>query len=477
MEAVPSGLCHDSRLFKEGDLFIAIRGNQFDGHLFVAEACAKGASGVVVEDDRVVPLKYKGAVVKVKSTKEVVAPLAARYHNYPTEKLVTIGVTGTNGKTTTTYMIESVLAEEIPCAVLGTVDNHFKSEKLSSTHTTPDALDLQKMLAHFYDLGARAAALEVSSHALALERVNLVHFDVGVFTNLTRDHLDFHKDMESYFQAKAKLFFNSLRLSSKKSKRAVINTDDPYGAKMQNPEIPTWFYGLESGDIQIVKYQLSLGGSLARIKTPSGDVEVKLPMIGLHNLFNAMAAIGVGLHLGLKLQIIAERLDKLKQVRGRLEKVSSSSPVHVFVDYAHTDDALRNVLEFLKNLRKKLDQKFKIITVFGCGGDRDKGKRPAMMQAAEKFSDLIFVTSDNPRTENPESIINDILTGATPTKIADGIISVEPDRRLAIHKAIARASAGDVVLIAGKGHEDYQIVGTKKLPFDDIKVAQEGLSQ
>ncbi len=472
-----TGICHDSRVFHAGNLFVAVRGHQFDGHLFVSAACDLGASAVMVEDDHMVPSKFKGAVIKVKNSRKSIDVLASRFYNFPSEHLFVVGVTGTNGKTTTTHMIEAILNPELPTSVMGTIDYHFGGHVSASTHTTPDALQIQKYFSEWVKMGAKAVAVEVSSHALSLNRVDSVQFDAAVFTNLTRDHLDFHKTMALYEQAKSKLFSEVLVKSIKKSKRAIVNGDDPHAFSMMSREVPTWTYGLRSGDIKILNHKLTLDKSEMTVQTPCGVTTVELSMIGLHNLYNAMAAIGVGLHAGMDLKNISEKLSYLKSVRGRLERVDAPhSSIRVFVDYAHTDDALRSSLTFLKDLRAQSGEKNRIITMFGCGGDRDRGKRPLMMKTAESLSDLVIVTSDNPRTENPESIIDEVLAGATPMRIADGIILVEADRRKAIALAIKKADPGDVVLIAGKGHEDYQIIGTKKFPFDDLKIAMEALN-
>ncbi|MDZ4678026.1 MAG: UDP-N-acetylmuramoyl-L-alanyl-D-glutamate--2,6-diaminopimelate ligase [Oligoflexia bacterium] len=470
------GICSDSRHFQPGDLFIAVRGHQFDGHLFIGEACEKKASAVVVEDDRVVSVRFAGAVIKVNNSRSAVDVLAANFYAKPSENLFVAGVTGTNGKTTITHMIEAILiANKMPTGVIGTINNHLGKSVVASSHTTPDALELQKLLAQWITAGAKAVSIEVSSHALSLMRADSVHFDTAVFTNLTRDHLDFHKTMNDYIKAKARLFKELLKKSKKKNKRAIINIDDPHWESMM-PDVPTWKYGLDKGDIKAENINLSFDGTIFKAITPNGSVDIHLQMIGRHNISNALGAIGVGLHAGVLIQTIAEALSKLEGVKGRLEKVASKSGIHVFVDYAHTDDALKNVLSFLKNLRDEKSPNARIITLFGCGGDRDSGKRPLMMKAAQSFSDLVVVTSDNPRTEDANEIIEDILGGASAQSLVTGEnVIVEPDRRHAIELAIRKAKPGDVVLIAGKGHEDYQIIGTKKHPFDDVQVAREYL--
>lgn len=468
-----TGICHDSRHFKEGDLFIAIRGNQFDGHEFIDEAVQKKASGLIIENDKKIPTSYKGFVLKVPNSREVVDSLASTFFDSPSSKIFLAGVTGTNGKTTTSHMIEKVLSQKFPTAVMGTIDYRFQNHSLPSSHTTPDAIQTQKILHDWVNQGAKAVSMEVSSHAMALHRVDSLQFDVAVFTNLTRDHLDFHITMEQYEQAKARLFQFILKKSQKKSKRAIVNGDDPHCRAMICKEIPAWIYGKDVGDFHLEGYKLTLDYSEFKLATPAGKMDFKINTIGMHNIYNAMAAVGVGLHAEISIQQIAESMSQLSFVPGRLQRVHAAGNKRVFIDYAHSDDALKNVLTFLKNLRDQDSPQNKIITVFGCGGDRDKGKRPLMMKASQSFSDFVIVTSDNPRTEDPESIINDILQGAIPARVADGEIQVEIDRRKAIELAIQKADSGDVVLIAGKGHENYQIVGTQKLPFDDYKIAKE----
>ncbi|MBK9294577.1 MAG: UDP-N-acetylmuramoyl-L-alanyl-D-glutamate--2,6-diaminopimelate ligase [Oligoflexia bacterium] len=472
-----SGICHDSRFFKEGDLFVAIRGSQFDGHEFIDAAIQKNAAALVVEDEKRIPSFYKGFFLKAQNIREVVDKLSSKFYDFPSSKMFMAGITGTNGKTTTSQMIYKILSHKMPTAVMGTIDYRFASKSLPSSHTTPDAIEMQKILAQWESQGAKAVSMEVSSHALALHRVDSLQFDVAVFTNLTRDHLDFHITMEEYESAKAKLFQVILKNSQKEKKRAIVNGDDSHCRSMICKEIPTWIYGKTVGDFRLENYKLGLDESEFKLITPVGSCDFRIKSIGLHNIYNSMAAVGVGLHAGMQLSEIATSLNELEFVPGRLQRVDFKNPVRVFVDYAHSDDALKSVLGFLKNLKDQDSSKNKIITVFGCGGDRDKGKRPLMMKAVETYSDLIVVTSDNPRTENPEAIINNILQGATPLKIADGQIIVEADRRKAIEIAIQKADSGDVVLIAGKGHENYQIIGTQKFPFDDYLIAKEILNK
>ena len=470
-----TGVCHDSRKLAPGQVFVALRGLNSDGHRFLNEAARVGAAVLVIEDAQNVPPSFKGTVVKVKDTRRALETISAAFFRNPSLKLFVAGVTGTNGKTTTTHMIEAVLNKGLgPTGVMGTIDYHLGESVRASTHTTPDALDLQETLADWVKQGARGVAMEVSSHALAQGRADSVEFDVGIFTNLTRDHLDFHETMEKYRDAKSILFRHLLENSPKKSKRALLNGDDPAAKFMIPPKVPYWTFGLNEADIHARDVQMSFEGTNFGVVTPRGAHQFNLKMVGRHNVLNSLGAIGVGLHLELPFTMIAQSLEQLSGVRGRLQRVSSPSPVRCFVDYAHTDDALVNVLTFLRQLRDETSPKARIITLFGCGGDRDKGKRPLMLKAAKRFSDLVVVTSDNPRTEDPSLIIKDILGQEQGDPGKNTLVQV--DRRKAIELALKEAKPEDVVLIAGKGHEDYQIIGQKKIPFDDVKIAQEFLA-
>ena len=467
LDAEVKGLCQDSKLFKPGDFFIAIKGSSFDGNSFIPEACARGAAGVLTQVPKKVPGTYSGAVIEVASTRDCVNPLAQKFYGHPSEKLFLVGVTGTNGKTTTSYMIEAL----IDSGVIGTVDAHFKNEVFDVSLTTPDSIFLQSTLAHWVKSGAKSVAMEVTSHALSQGRADGLSFDVGVFTNLTRDHLDFHKTFENYIEAKAKLFKDLLKNSTKKNKRAILNCEDPSFEKVKPKDVPVWTYGFEKGDFKVKKLSLSLDGTELEVETPSGLFKGHLQMVGKHNVANSLGALATSTHYGISLQDAATRFSKLKGVPGRLERVPSKSGPRVFVDFAHTDDGLVNTLSFLKQMRDETSTKSKIITVFGCGGDRDRGKRPMMMKAAMKYSDFVFVTSDNPRMEDPEKIIQDVIK-ETPKSEASKF-AMDADRRRAIQLSIERAAPGDVVLIAGRGHEKFQLAGGKKIPFDDVTVAKE----
>lgn len=456
----------DSREVKNGTVFVAIRGTTGDGHNFIESVVRSGAVALVVEDEGKIPADFSGAVVQVGSTRQALEQLAQRYYGDPAKNLFCFGVTGTNGKTTITYMIEKIMSEfGWPTGVVGTIDHHLGDKVWVSQLTTPDAVTLQKRMREFVDLGARAAAFEVSSHALSQSRADTLPFAVGIFTNFTRDHLDYHKTMERYFAAKERLFSHLLGRHASVA-LAVLNGDDPWIRKTQVKEgVTTWWYGSKNADFQFKVIRQDLNGSVFELNTPRGKHEFVLPCTGLHNVYNATAAIAASLAAGVSLETAARALAKFYGAPGRLEKVPNDRELHIFVDYAHTDDALRTVLTALANVRAQSQSKGRIITVFGCGGDRDRGKRPLMAKAASECSDVLVVTSDNPRSEDPKAIINEILVGIP--QQWRGQYFVETDRRAGIARALQSAHDGDVILIAGKGHEDYQIIGNQRFSFSD----------
>jgi UDP-N-acetylmuramoyl-L-alanyl-D-glutamate--2,6-diaminopimelate ligase len=462
-------ITQDSRQVKPGTVFVAIRGNSGDGHRFLPEVAQAGALALVVEDDTNIPTIYNGAIVKTASTRKALDTLAQKFFGSPASKLFCIGVTGTNGKTTITYMVEKILTEfGWPTGVLGTIDHHLGEHRWASALTTPDPLTLQRRLQEFVALDARAAAFEVSSHALDQARADSLPFAVGIFTNLTRDHLDYHHSLENYFAAKERLFTELLAPGA----TAILNADDPWVNKTRVKEgVTTWRYGQTNADFTFRLLKQDLNGNLFHLSTPRGNTEVSLPCPGTHNVYNATAAIATGLAAGVSLETCAAALGKFYGAPGRLEKVPNSRGVHIFVDYAHTDDALRTVLRALAEVRKASASKGRILTVFGCGGDRDKGKRPLMARAACEFSDEVIVTSDNPRSENPDAIMAQIQSGIPAGW--KGVQRAEKDRRQALALALQTAQEGDVILVAGKGHEDYQIVGDRRLPFSDQLVLKE----
>jgi UDP-N-acetylmuramoyl-L-alanyl-D-glutamate--2,6-diaminopimelate ligase len=475
LQSEVKAVCFDSRKLEPGCVFVAIRGAKSDGHQFLAEASAKGAVALIVENAVGIPANFKGAVVKVSDSREALNKIAARFYGNPADELFCIGITGTNGKTTTTHMIEAILNEYgSSTGVIGTIDHHLGKHIWKTELTTPDPLSFQKRLREFKDLGAKAVAIEVSSIGLRQSRVDEVPFDVAIFSNLSRDHLDYHNDMEDYFQAKKKLFAELLKRSSKPHPRAVINADDEYGKRLINEcGSSVWSYGEDaSAALRFEMLEQGFFGTRFRLRTPMGTQEFQIGMTGLHNVYNATSAIGAALSHGVSLATCAKALSELVGVKGRLESVPNSRGLYIFVDYAHTDGALETVLHYLNAIRKSTGLKNKIITVFGCGGDRDKGKRPLMMKAAAQGSDLVVVTSDNPRTENPDAIIADALKGVEASQLGQSVFQIT-DRREGIKKAVELAQPGDVILIAGKGHEDYQQIGTVKFPFSDVEVVKE----
>ena len=474
----------DSRQVKQGSIFVAVRGTQVDGHDFTEQALVNGAVGIIQEhslpaqpEDRIQPPQTSTPVVIVKDSKNALGLLASRLHGDPSFHLNMIGVTGTNGKTTVTHLIRALLESAgKKSGVIGTVGYFIGSEFYPASHTTPGAVHLQELLRKMAQAGLDSAILEVSSHALALGRVAGCEFDVAVFTNLTQDHLDFHADMQEYFEAKQLLFTDLLASTQKtNSKRAVVNVDDEWGAKLvRSCRAPVWTYGIRvDSDVQARKIDFSLDGTQFQVTTPHETLLIRSQLVGEHNVYNVLAAIAVGLELGMSPKVIESSIALVKNVPGRFERIEQGQDFTVIVDYAHTEDALLRVLLTAQSLKRN-----KIITVFGCGGDRDKGKRPKMGQVAVRHSDLAILTSDNPRTEDPMTILQDIEEGILQIpKPMRSDYRMIPDRREAIEAAINAAESNDIVLIAGKGHEDYQIVGTSRLDFDDRHIAREALQQ
>nr|WP_295898991.1 UDP-N-acetylmuramoyl-L-alanyl-D-glutamate--2,6-diaminopimelate ligase [uncultured Bdellovibrio sp.] len=470
-----SGIFNDARLVVPGSVFVAIRGSKLDGHSFIHDAIAKGAAALVVEDRGTVPTEFSGFVLQVPNTREALDILASRFYLDPGQELFCVGVTGTNGKTSVTYMTEAILNEgRIPTGVIGTVNHHLGEKVWPSEMTTPDPIFLQKRLREFRSEGAMAVAMEVSSHALDQKRVDSVPFNTVIFTNLTRDHLDYHGTMDHYLEAKQRLFTDLLWKTEKRPCYAIINTADKYGRRLRvaDPAV-LWTYGASDSDIRYEILKMDFALTHFKVQTPMGEGEVHLPMSGVHNVMNALAALGAGLSAGLPLPVCISALNKFTGVPGRLQSVANNQNLSIFVDYAHSPDALENVLTAIRSVRESLKSSARIWTIFGCGGDRDKGKRPLMAQMSLKYSDQVVITSDNPRTEDPQAIIQDILAGVAGADKAK--TSVIVDRKEAIHQTIQKAQPGDVILIAGKGHEDYQIIGKDKFPFSDVKVAEEAL--
>jgi len=468
-----TGLTDDSRRVSPGWLFVAVKGTQSDGHRFLAQAVAAGAGAIVVETGRVSgeTLASIGIpVIQVGDSRRALGLLASRFYGDPSRRLKMIGVTGTNGKTTATYLCKAILeAAGVRAGLIGTVAYLFGEERVAATHTTPGPLELQGLLRRMVDAGMQAVVMEVSSHALALDRTAGCQFGTAVFTNLTQDHLDFHADMEDYFRAKLRLF---TALDSEA--HAIVNGDDPYGGRVvEATQAKVWTYAIDRpADLRAEDVQISLNGVRFTARGPGGSVALRSPLVGRHNVYNILAAVGVGLVQGVPLETSAAGVATLKTVPGRFEQVDAGQPFTVVVDYAHTEDALYRLLTTAQTVRTG-----RIITVFGCGGDRDRGKRPKMGRVAARYSDVVVVTSDNPRTEDPDAIIREILPGveAGLLEAGRGRYLIHADRRAAIAEAIRLAQSGDLVLIAGKGHEDYQVIGKEKHPFDDRVVAREAI--
>lgn len=461
---------YDSRKVGKGALFIAIKGEKADGNLFVEQAVEKGAVAVVTDSSELV-FRISATAIYVPNAREALARISAAFYDQPAAKLKVVGITGTNGKTTTSYLMESVLSEGgLNPGVVGTINYRYAGKMFPAPNTTPESLDLQRLLNDMVESSVKAAVMEVSSHALSQERVGGCLFDVAVFTNLTQDHLDYHITMERYFEAKARLFTDFID----EGKTAVINMDDPKGKDLSKRALGRVIgYGIKGRGIETNIYpkdiKLGVEGIEGTLATPSGEIKIKSSLIGEFNLYNILAAVGAGVGLGLPVDVIERGITALKNVPGRLERVDAGQPFAILVDYAHTPDALERVLSTIRGLTDK-----RIITLFGCGGDRDRGKRPIMGRIAAEYSDIVIVTSDNPRTEEPLKIIEDITSGVGGqySKGHKGSgVRVIPDRREAITEAIKEAREGDVVLLAGKGHEDYQIVGTEKIHFDDREEA------
>lgn len=468
-------LTNDSRQVSPGSVFIAIKGDSSDGHKYVDKAVSQGAVAVIVNKGFG---NSNGSVpfIEVDDTREAQDYLARKFFGDPSHRMLCIGVTGTNGKTSTTYILEHILnSARIQTGVIGTINHHLGARTWETEHTTPEPITLQKRLSEMQEEGAKAIAMEVSSHALAQGRVRGIQFNIAIFTNLTHDHLDYHKTFENYFAAKQLLFTDLLWESSKIPLFAIVNRDDEWGRRLRvASKAGLWTFGqmfanqtLEA-DFGFIADEVSFSGTHLKIETPFGIFQGDVPMIGLHNCYNIIGAIAAAATVGVSPEQSLRSLATFTGVPGRLQRVPGTQK-HVFVDYAHTPDALEKVLLTLHEIRNKSAHKGQIITVFGCGGDRDAQKRPVMGQIAEKLSDVVVMTSDNPRTEDPNVILDQISTGFTEkTKVHR-----EVDRKKAIEYAVGVCRPGDVVLVAGKGHEDYQQIGTVKHPFSDVRVVQE----
>ena len=468
---VITNVTDDSRNVKPGCLFVAVKGERVDGHAFLDHAVAAGAAAVVVDQKAAVRTV---ASVRVQDSRRALGLIGSRFYQDPSASMRLIGVTGTNGKTTTTYIVKTTLeAAGRQVGLIGTVAYLIGEESVPASHTTPGALELQRLFSRMVQAGLDTVVMEVSSHALALDRTAGSEFDVAVFTNLTQDHLDFHGNMEDYFRAKLKLFTGLDVPSIKKTgKRAIVNLDDPWGTRIRDAcTVPVWTYGLRShADLRAEDVALSATGTTFTLRSPFGSCSMQSRLVGEHNVYNLLAAIGVVLHEGLTLDQVQSALRAISNVPGRFERVEAGQDFTVVVDYAHTEDALIRLLTAAQALRTG-----RVITLFGCGGDRDRTKRPKMGRAAVQYSDVVILTSDNPRTEDPAVILREVEVGVKNALINRAQVQYRmiADRRAAIEAAVREAKTGDMVVIAGKGHEDYQILGTTKHHFDDREVARE----
>ena len=466
-----TGVEYDSRRVQPGNIFVAMRGEATDGNRFIADAIARGASAIVTDSlitfhvEQSIPMFH----VEHGKGRRALAEIAANLFGHPERNLALTGVTGTNGKTTTAWLLESMLRHvERKCVLVGTIETHVGDEVRVSPHTTPESRDVLELFADGVRVGATETVMEMSSHALDQERVWGLPVDVAVFTNLTQDHLDYHRTMEAYFAAKMRLFDG---VGAAPPRVAIINADDPYGEWIARivKRSEVWTYGLERGVFRAENVRMRAGETVFRMVTPRGAVEVRSPLTGRVNVYNLLAASCAALARGLTLVEIVTAAERIPQVPGRFQVVPSGGlGFTVVVDYAHTDDALRNLIA----LARELAGSARVITLFGCGGDRDRTKRPKMGRAAGEGSDLVVLTSDNPRSEEPASILAEALAGVRETNAA---CLVEENRAAAIALAIRSARAGDVVLLAGKGHEKVQILRDRVVGFDDVAVAGEVL--
>lgn len=456
-----SGLEYDSRRVRKGFLFFAIPGTVTRGEKFIPQAIENGAIAVVVPENSSY-FSEKVPVIRTPHIRKLMARAAKNFYNNVDKEMKIIGITGTNGKTTTSFLLYDLFRHNhLKPSLIGTIEYRLGNKILPATHTTPESVDLFNLFTEAFIADSKIVVMEVSSHALDQDRVFGIDFDFGIFTNLSHDHLDYHKTMENYFEAKKKLFQNQ-----KKSFKAIINLDDPYGEILvkQTPyEIYTYSYSQSKATVSVKSADYKLEGTFLELNTPMGELHVISPLIGKFNVYNILATITLGIAFGFPFENISSAIQNLPQVPGRCEKILLPSRAVAVIDYAHTPDALKNICETLYTLTQR-----RLIIVFGCGGDRDKGKRPVMGKIAEKYGDIVFITSDNPRSEDPAAIIEEIYQGITEKNKC----ITEIDRSKAIHKALDMAHGGDIVLIAGKGHENYQEIKGEKFPFNDKEEVQ-----
>ncbi|MFI5113664.1 MAG: UDP-N-acetylmuramoyl-L-alanyl-D-glutamate--2,6-diaminopimelate ligase [Terriglobales bacterium] len=469
-----TGVEYDSRRVGQGSVFVAMKGETSDGNRFIGQAIAAGAVAVVTDSAAEVP-RPGVAWVQVLHGRRALARLSANFYKRPAERMANTGITGTNGKSTAAFLLESILrAAGRKTVLVGTIEYHVAGKILPAPHTTPEALELNRLLAEGLGQGVTESVMEVSSHALDQQRTFGIPFDVAVFTNLTRDHLDYHGTMEDYFRAKQALFEGC---GTEPPRVAVLNTDDEYGRRLQalcnKKSAVVLSYGLISGDFHAESVEVTARGTRFQMATPSEKIALWTPLIGQVNVYNVLAASAAAHARNCPAEAIAKGVFDLARVPGRFERVDCGQPFTVAVDYAHTDDALRNLTALARDFVARAGLKGKVITLFGCGGDRDRAKRPLMGEAAAKGSDFVVLTSDNPRSEDPLAIMNDAVVGLqrSGTKY-----TMEPDRRKAIALVLREAAPGDIVLLAGKGHEKVQISKEGTIPFDDVAVARETLA-
>jgi len=462
-------VAYDSRKVQLRALFFALHGAQADGNTFIRDAVSHGAAAIASEEPAPVFIPSSVAWIQVRQARKALAVAAANFYGHPAEVLQLVAVTGTNGKTTTTSLLDAIIkASGAKTGLFGTIAYHTPLGAYPAPNTTPESVDLQGFLGEIRDAGGRFGVLEASSHSLAMDRLWGCHFAAAVFTNLTREHMDYHKTFEDYFAAKKKLFEGT---GAGAPDVAVINTDDEYGRRLNGLTRKSVTYGLESdADITTKKFQLTFSGLGFTAQTPNGKVQVASPLVGRINVYNILAAIGAAQALGFSTQIIEAGIRSLENVSGRFQRIDLGQPYFVVVDYAHTDDALENLIR----TARELNPKGRIITLFGCGGGKDRTKRPVMGEVTGRLSDLTILSSDNPKNEDPLKIISDIIVGLQKTA---GKYLIEPDREKAIGVAMDEARAGDIVLLAGKGHENYQILADRTLEFDDRDMARRALRE
>jgi UDP-N-acetylmuramoyl-L-alanyl-D-glutamate--2,6-diaminopimelate ligase len=468
-----SGVEYNSRRVEKGSVFVAMKGESSDGNGYIDQAIAAGAVAIVTDSAKEQP-RPGVAWAQVPHGRRALARLSANFYKRPAERIANTGITGTNGKSTTAFLIDSILRSAgRKTALVGTIEYHVAGKILPAPHTTPEALELNRLLADGLGQGVTESVMEVSSHALDQQRIFGIPFDVAVFTNLTRDHLDYHGTMDDYFRAKQMLFEGC---GTEPPRATIINVDDEHGRQLltlsNKKSSQVLSYGLTSGDIHAESVEITARGTRFQMATPAGAIAIWSPLIGNVNVYNILAASAAAYARNCPPEAIAKGVFELTRVPGRFERVDCGQPFTVAVDYAHTDDALRNLTALARDFVARAGLKGKVITLFGCGGDRDRSKRPLMGDAAGKGSDFVVLTSDNPRSEDPLAIMNDALVGLqkSVTKYV-----MEPDRRNAIGLALQEAGPGDIVLLAGKGHEKVQVTKDGTIPFDDVEVARETL--